>query len=176
MLLWLSAKVWTKQPDTINLKMSFKLHKESRDWFKKLSGKSPFGTMFDLYQACLILGLAAERCETEEGSTTEFMDEFIQRYRPYQTTIIGSMISVVLRRKGISLSDREAVAKEISRLVSGDSARGDLTTEGFRELNGYALGGFNLLRESFDSAPQHPASFLAKYRKILEETRLGLQI
>jgi hypothetical protein len=107
---------------------------------------------------------------------TEFMDEFIQRYRPYQTTIIGSMISVVLKRKGISYSDREAVAKEISRLVSGDSASGDLTVEGFRELNGYALGGFNLLRESFNSPPQHTASFLAKYRKILDETTLGLQI
>jgi hypothetical protein len=173
---WHWAKGWTKQPELTNQQMAFKLHKESRDWFKKIFGKSPFGTMFDLYQACLILGLAAERCEPDESSMTEFMDEFIQRYRPYQTTIIGSMISVVLKRKGISYSDREAVAKEISRLVSGDSASGDLTVEGFRELNGYALGGFNLLRESFNSPPQHTASFLAKYRKILDETTLGLQI
>lgn len=176
MRLWLSAKVWMKQLKPTNPQMAFKLHKESRDWFKKIFGKSPFGTMFDLYQTCLILGLAAERCEADESSMAEFMDEFIQRYRPYQTTIIGSMISVVLKRKGISTSDREAVAKEISRLVSGDSARGDLTSEGFRELNGYALGGFNLLRENFDTPPQHPASFLAKYREILEETRLGIQI
>ena len=176
MRLWLLAKGWTNQPELTNQQMALKLHKESRDWFKKIFGKSPFGTMFDLYQACLVLGLAAERCEPEESSMTEFMDEFIQRYRPFQATIIGSMISVVLSRKGISSADREAVAKEISRLVSGDSARGDLTVEGFRELNGYALGGFNLLRESFDSPPQNPASFLAKYRQILDETRLGLQI
>lgn len=156
--------------------MAFKLHKESRDWFKKINGVSPFGTLFDIYHACLILGLAAERCESEEGSTTEFMDEFIQRYRPFQTTIIGSMISVILKRKGISSSDREAMAKEIGRLISGDSARGDLTVEGFRELNGYALGGFNLLRETFNAPPQNPASFLAKYRQIIEETKLGLQI
>ena len=152
--------------------MAFKLHKEARDWFKGISGKEPFGTLFDVYQACLVLGLATERGGSDEGSLVEFMDEFIQRYRPYQTALVGTLVSTVLLRKGITASDRKAVAGEIGRLVSGDSLRGDLTPDGLREMNGYALGGFNLLRERFEVPPQNSAAFFEKYRALLEETKI----
>lgn len=156
--------------------MSFKLHKEAREWFAGVFGEEPFGTLFDVYQACLVLGLAAERSESDAGPLNEFMDEFIQRYRPYQTALVGSLTATVLQRKGITSADREAVASEMGRLVSGDSLRGDLTAEGLREMNAYALGGFHMLRERFDSPPQNAAAFFEKYRSLLEETNFGIQI
>jgi hypothetical protein len=156
--------------------MSFKLHKEARDWFSGLFGKEPFGTLFDCYQTCLVLGLARERYEFDDKAMEEFMDEFTQRYRPHQTIIVGTLVSTAIQRKGITSSDSQAVAEEIGRLVSGDSSRGDLTPEGFKEMNRYALGGFNMLRERFDLAPSNTAAFFEKYRDLLEETEQEIQI
>jgi len=150
--------------------MAFKLHTEARDWFKKISGSEPLNTLFDLYHICLTLGLASKRFESEGDSMDEFMDDFTIRYRPFQSLMIGGMIAAVLARKGISVSDRCSVAQEIGRMVSGDTTRGDLTADGFRELNGYALGGFNYLRENFDAPPQHAVWFLSRYSQLLSET------
>jgi hypothetical protein len=147
--------------------MAFKLHPEAREWFKKINNQGPFGTLFDIYQCCLTLGLSTGRWEPDTDTVDGFMDEFIARYRPYQSLIIGSVVATVLIRKGIISTDREAIAKEIARIVSGDSVRGELTVEGFREINGYAMGGFNHLRENFDDRPQQSVYFLSYYRQLL---------
>lgn len=158
--------------------MGFKMHSDSREWFKKITDSKPFATLFDVYHCCLVLGLAAERWEESEGGD-EFMDDFIGRYRPYQSLIVGSVVAAVLKRKGIPSTDRSGVSAVIACIVSDDSVRGDLTPEGFKEINGYALGGFNYLRENFDDKPQQAVYFLKHYQDLLKRAKAnrgGFQI
>ena len=146
--------------------MSFKLHPDARTWFHRIEGHEPFGTHFDFYYLCVMVGIHRGRADHLEAGH-EFVNEFIQRYRPYQTLLVGALISAVLKRKGIFVNERETVVKEIARLVNGSSSGGELTSEGFQELNDYAAGGFNEIREQLEDLPNNPIYLLARCREIL---------
>ena len=154
--------------------MAFQLHPDARDWFKKVRGKDgkgrePLQTLFDVYHMCFVLGIARGRFEALGDSGDTFMDEFIQRYRAYHLLMIGAMISKSLQRQGVAVSDRKAVAQEVVRFVDSSGVGMVLKAEGFRELNGYAAGGFDYLREEITSPPGDMVYLLNRYSRLLKE-------
>ncbi len=146
--------------------MSFKLHPEADNWFRRIDGQQPFESKFDVYYLCAMIGFQKGRSEPLENGN-EFVKDFTQRFRPYQILLVGRLISSVLKRKGIHVDERAAVVKEISALVNGAAASGELTPEGVRELNEYAAGGFNYLREQLSDMPNNPIYLLSRCKDIL---------
>jgi hypothetical protein len=156
--------------------MNFQLHPEARQWFKKVrgidnKGNEPLETWFDVYQLCFTLGIAKAKYEPLDASGDTFMEEFIQRYRPYRHLIIGAMLVKALKRQSISLTSRVEVVKEIERLVQSDESSIELTPAGFRELNAYANGGFNCLREELEDPPNDMAFLLSRYQRLMTLAR-----
>src|SRR5262249_41527879 len=109
------------------------------------------------------------RYEPLDEGGDEFMDEFIQRYRPFELLIIGCMVTKSLERQGVSLTDRAEVVHEIERLIDSRGLNLHLTSEGYRELNGYAAGVFNVLREDLEEPPSDMAYLLNRYRALMQE-------
>jgi hypothetical protein len=154
--------------------MAFQLHPDARDWFKKVrgggaKGKEPLETLFDVFHMCFILGIARGRYEPLGDSGDTFMEEFIQRYRDHQLLMIGAMISAALERQGVAVDDRAAVVKEVERFVDSSGLGMVLKPDGFRELNGYAAGGFNCLREAMSNPPNDMVFLLDRFHLLLNE-------
>jgi hypothetical protein len=152
--------------------MPFQLHPNARDWFKKVQGKEPLEKLFDSFALCLSLGIGTGRFEPlvpAEGD--EFVGEFIQRYKPYELLMVGAMLSKSLQRQGVAVSDREAVIKELERLVDSSGNGFELTPAGFREINGYAAGGFNFLREELEEAPNDIGYLMDRFYELLQASR-----
>jgi hypothetical protein len=154
--------------------MAFQLHPDARDWFKKvrgkdLKGKEPLETLFDVYQMCFVLGIVRGRFEPLGESGDTFMDEFIQRYRAHYLLMVGSMISRSLQRQGVPVTDRKAVVQEVERFVDSSGVGMVLRPEGFRELNGYAAGGFRYLTEELTSPPGDMVYLLDRYAQLLKK-------
>jgi hypothetical protein len=153
--------------------MAFQLHPEARNWFKKVQGKIPLETLFDSYALCLNLGVASGRFKPiEPAEGDEFVQEFIQRYKPYELLMVGAMLSKTLQRQGVALSDRLAVVKELERLVDSRGNGFQLTAAGFREINGYAAGGFNYLREELEEPPNDIGYLLDRFYQLLQTARV----
>ncbi len=150
--------------------MSFQLHPEARNWFKKVQGQDPLPTLFDVYQLCFNLGIAHGRCTHLDDGVDNFMDEFIQRYRNHQMLMVGTMLTHAMKRQGIELTDRSAVVEEIERLVDSSGMGMQLTSEGYREMNAYAAGGFNALREELEEPPSEITYLLKRFRTFLKGT------
>lgn len=154
--------------------MAFQLHPDARDWFKKVrgkdgKGKEPLETLFDVYHMCFVLGVARGRFEPLGDLGDTFMDEFIQRYRAHHLLMIGAMISKSLERQGVAVDDRKAVVKEVERFVDSTGLGMILKPDGFRELNGYAAGGFNYLREELSGPPSDMVFLLDRFYLLLNQ-------
>jgi hypothetical protein len=156
--------------------MPFQLHKDARTWFKKVLDQNPLPTLFDVYQLCFTLGIAAGRHEPIDEGGDDFMDEFIQRYRPYELLIIGAMLAESLDRQGVALTDRAEVVREIERLVDSKGVGLHLTQNGYRELNAYATGGFNYLREELEDPPNNMVYLLNRYHELMKKPRQPITI
>lgn len=98
------------------------------------------------------------------------MDEFIQRYRSHQMLMVGTMLTHAMKRQGIELTDRSAVVKEIERLVDSSGMGMQLTSEGYREMNAYATGGFNVLREELEEPPSEMTYLLKRMWALLNSS------
>ena len=69
------------------------------------------------------------------------------------------------------MSDREAVVKELERLVDSRGNGFELTPAGFREINGYAAGGFNYFRDELEEAPNDIGYLLDRFYQLLKASR-----
>ena len=151
--------------------MSFQLHPDAELWFKKVFKKEPLGTYFDVYQLCFTLGIAGNRHAPLDKDGRTFTDEVIQRYKTHKLLLVGAMLAKTIKRQGVELADRNAVVKEIERLVDSSGGGMELTPDGYRELNAYATGGFNCLRDDLEEAPSDMTYLLDRYHKLLDEVR-----
>lgn len=145
--------------------MDFRLSPEAESWFSNLKSQVPFKTKFDMYYFCLMIGMAAGRKSEPTGA--EFVDHFIDDYRPSQKLICGLLTAIELRLHGIDIGDRAEVRRIIAELFDPSAPTG-LSEEGMRNLNRYAAGGFALLAEA-RAKPHHADEFVADYLMLLKE-------
>jgi hypothetical protein len=148
---------------------NFRMRQDAENWFSNIQGQKPtIRTKFDLYYFCLMLGLATgRRSEPAKCSeVTDFMDNFVSDYKPYQRLIIGLLIRAELARLGVSVTEKDEVRKLFVDLVSPKSLT-NLTDMGMDRLNEYASGGYDYLAESLDSKPHFVEEFLRTYTKLL---------
>lgn len=150
--------------------MAFRISSTCDHWFSSLAEQEPLKRKFDYYYLCTLLGLAARQKAKLGDDAREFVDEFINAYRPYQRQLIGLLLVTHLHDLGIKLDEKKAVAEQVVKLVA--PMRGaQLTDEGFNLLNGYCHGGFRLLEQELEK-PHKMVFFLKKYHEILNEQML----
>ncbi len=150
--------------------MPFRLRDDARGaFFKKIRGKKPLSTDFDLFYLCLMLGLAGNRKSSSASRSTEFVDYFIGPYKGRARLLIGLTILAQLRNLGVTLHEKEEVTAQISKLIATDHST-SLSSAGMDIFNDYASGGYDILIERFPSAPHHAEEFLIRYAELLIET------
>ena len=126
--------------------MSYQLHPEAPIWFDRVLHKAPIKTLYDVYHVCFSIGIAHSKFTPLEASG-HVLTEVIKNYESTQILLLGVMVTASLKRSGVNFNERHTVMNEIERLVKTSS--GAPSKEGYRNMNAYALGGFNILREEF---------------------------
>ena len=149
--------------------MYFQLRRDAEQWFKDIA--SHFPLKLDLYYLCLMAGFAARR-KSDVESGTDVLDYFPQDYHS-KSLIVATLISTELAAAGIDVSEKDAVNRTISKLVTHDT-QSKLTDEGMRLMNRYASGGFEMLMERFEDRPRTIETFLRTYRSVVEKARAEL--
>ncbi len=151
--------------------MAFRLRQDAQKWFSEIDGKPPIRTKFDLFYFCLLVGLMSGRkSDPSQGgrSAPEIVNNFVEDFRGVQRLIVGLLIIVELKKKGINLEEKDAVRKTIRNLVDPHAAT-DLTDEGMRLLNAYASGGYEYISEQRDTKPFTPEEFLRDFLVLINQ-------
>ncbi len=148
--------------------MPFRLRKDTRHWFQDISGD--FQVDFDMYYLCLVAGLSAggRRIEIKSADTTELVDYFPGPYKEKNRIIIALFLATEIERMGVSTNDREAVHKQISKLVDPRTPS-QLSEEGMKLMNQISYGGYELLTEQFEDRPRSTEAFLVKFNRLIHE-------
>ncbi|HEY9866677.1 MAG TPA: hypothetical protein V6D21_21060 [Candidatus Obscuribacterales bacterium] len=151
---------------------AFRMRQDTEDWFSKIN-KRELGikTKFDLYYLCLMMGFASGRSSNPSkqcSDCTDFVDEFVQDYKPQQNLIIGLLIRAVLIDFGVSLDNKIDTKEIITELIDPNSIT-NLTNYGMESMNAYSSGGYDYLTENFDSKPYHLEEFLISYVQLLRQ-------
>ena len=147
--------------------MAFRISSTCDHWFSNLAEQEPLKRKFDYYYLCTLLGLASRQKAKLGDDAREFVDEFINAYRPHQRQLIGLLLVTHLHDLGIKLDEKKAVAEQVVKLVA-PMRSAQLTDEGFNLLNGYCHGGFRLLEEELER-PHKMVFFLQKYYEMLND-------
>ncbi|WP_088892400.1 hypothetical protein [Leptolyngbya ohadii] len=148
---------------------NFRMRQDAENWFSNIRDQKPIRTKFDLYYFCLMLGLAANRRSEPTKhcpEVTDFTDNFVSDYKPYQRLIIGLLIRAELSRLGVSVTEKDEVRKLFVDLVNPQNPT-NLTDSGMDRLNEYSSGGYDYLAEKLDSKPYHVEEFLRTYARLL---------
>jgi len=149
--------------------MPFRLRTEARKWFSEIDSKAPLKSLFDLYYFCLMAGLiTGRRNDPSSGGreAPEFIDYFIDDYKPAQRLIIGLLTVAESRRLAIDLEEKQAVRELVKGLVDPNSST-NLTDEGLRLLNSYASGGYDHISEQRDTKPYRVEEFLRDFVELI---------
>lgn len=149
----------------------FRMRQDTEDWFSHIKDQKPIQTKFDIYYFCLMMGFASSRYSNPNkkcSEYTDFVDTFVQDYRPYQTLIIGLIVRTELSRLGIDINEKDEIRKLLLELVNPNTQT-NLTDKGMDKMNEYASGGYDYLSEELDSKPYHAEEFLITYTKLLRK-------
>ena len=148
---------------------NYAIRTRAEDWFKKLgygdTPKPPFKTKFDFYYLCAMMGLAARRPSPSESTREIDIRSVPQDYKDTERLLQGLLLDACIQKLGLQYSDKNDVRKELA--VNLDDQTGGLTADGFRHLNAYASGGFDILVEHIVDPPDGPESFLQQYVRCL---------
>lgn len=150
----------------------FRLRTDAEAWFKEIEKSPHIPAKFDLYYFCLMAGFASSRTNeaplTGSGSK-EFVDYFIDDYKPASHLLIGLLVISEMKYRGIDVGEKPAVRALFKELVDATNGNHHLTDEGMKRMNSYASGGFEYLSERRDSKPYTPEEFLRDYVQLLGE-------
>lgn len=151
---------------------NFRMRKDAENWFSNIREQKPIRTKFDLYYFCLMMGLATgskndpvKHCP----EVTDFTDNFVSDYKPYQRLIIGLLIRAELFRLGLGMNEKDEVRKLFVELVNPQNPT-SLTDSGMDRLNEYSSGGYDYISGKLVSKPYHVEEFLRTYTKLLRNT------
>ena len=151
--------------------MSFRLRTDAERWFSDI--ETDLDYRFDAYYFCLMAGYAAvRRAPMSSTDKPAFVDDFPGPYKLQQNLLLGGLIDAELRDllgRGVTLGDKPAVEKTVSRLLSVSGASSHLSAGsggGAVLINEYASGGFDVLSEHLDK-PRRLETFLRSFAKLI---------
>lgn len=142
----------------------FRIRKDADQWFRKIEGKSPIKTKFDLFYLCLMLGFKNELLDSVVDGVDVY-HKFPQEFEGGRMLILTLLITTEMHREGIVFEERNSVQELIARYVATDSPS-NLSVEGFKKVNGYASGGFDKLSGIFEDPPEDINVFIARYCRL----------
>lgn len=151
---------------------SFRLRIDAEKWFSEVERSPHIRSKFDLYYFCLTAGLASGRSNETQltgAGSKEFIDYFIDDYKPASRLLIGLLVIAEMKHKGIDVSEKAAVRELFKSLVDANNGNSHLTDDGMRRMNAYASGGFEYLSEQRDSKPFSIEEFIRDYVTIVGE-------
>jgi hypothetical protein len=151
---------------------SFRLRNDAEAWFSEIERSPHIRSKFDLYYFCLMAGFASGRVnEAQLGSATskEFIDYFIEDYKPASRLLIGLLVIAEMKYRGIDVTEKAAVRTLFKELVDANNGNNYLTEDGMRRMNAYASGGFDYLAERRESKPYTIEAFLRDYVNLVNE-------
>ena len=150
---------------------SFRLRIDAEKWFSEIYPRSPhIRSKFDLYYFCLMAGFSSGRSNETQltgAGSKEFVDYFIDDYKPASRLLIGLLVIAELKYKGIDISEKAAVRSLFKALVDANNGSNNLTDEGMRRMNAYASGGFEYLSEKRETKPYSIEEFLRDYVELV---------
>lgn len=150
---------------------SFRLRADAEAWFSEIERSQHVRSKFDLYYFCLMAGFASGRASDNQTSgigSKEFIDYFIDDYKPASRLLIGLLVIAEMKYKGIDVSEKAAVRALFKSLVDANNGSNNLTEEGMKRMNAYASGGFEYLAEQRDTKPYSVEEFLRDYVALLD--------
>jgi len=156
----------------------FRLRTDAESWFSEVERSPQIRSKFDLYYFCLMAGFASGRSdETHLTSATskEFIDYFIDDYKPASRLLIGLLVIAEMKYKGIDVAEKAAVRALFKELVDANNGNNSLTDHGMKRMNAYASGGFDYLAEQRDTKPIYIDAFLRDFVVIIDEARDAAQ-
>jgi hypothetical protein len=151
--------------------MYFQLRKDAEQWFKDIAKSYP--TKFDLYYLCLMASFASggqKNSDISSNEVSDLVENFPGEFKSRGKLLVGLLIHTELRHLGIDLEDRDAVYKQVRRIVEPDSTS-YMSNEGVRLMNQYAHGGFDLLCEHFADRPRAIETFIRKYARCISDLK-----
>lgn len=145
---------------------SFRLRIDAEKWFSEIESSPHIRSKFDLYYFCLMAGFSSGRSNETQltgAGSKEFIDYFIDDYKPASRLLIGMLVIAEMKYKGIDISEKVAVRALFKALVDANNGSNNLTDEGMRRMNAYASGGFEYLSEKRETKPYSIEEFLRDY-------------
>src|SRR6185312_4604303 len=125
---------------------------DMRKWFADI--RSHYSTDFDVYYLCLMAGIASGRKERFEHGI-DLIEHFPKEFKAGGRLLVGLLLAAVLKARGIELTEREAVSRNVRGMV--EATPFSLSADGVRLMNQYAYGGWLALCECFsDDRPRSP--------------------
>ena len=151
----------------------FRLRSDAEAWFSEIERSPHVRSKFDLYYFCLMAGFATGRSSENQltsAGSKEFIDYFIDDYKPASRLLIGLLVIAEMKYKGIDVGEKAAVRALFKTLVDANNGNNNLTDEGMKRMNAYASGGFEYLAERRDTKPYSVEEFLRDYVALVGET------
>ena len=151
---------------------SFRLRNDAEAWFSEIERSSHIRSKFDIYYFCLMAGFASGRASDAQltsATSKEFIDYFIDDYKPASRLLIGLLVIAEMKYRGIDVSEKGSVRALFKELVDANNGSNHLTDEGMRRMNAYASGGFDYLAERRESKPYTIEEFLRDYANLVSE-------
>ncbi len=149
--------------------MPFRIRGDVELWFSRIADKEPLKTKFDLFYFCLLLGLLQGRKSVpreQYSDVTDFVDNFVQDYKPVQSIIVAMMLLAEIDSLGLELADKEDMRRLFDDYLDAQSPT-RLSDNGMSKLNQYASGGFDYLVGQQDTKPYKVEEFLRAYSDLL---------
>lgn len=162
--------------------MVFRLSDSAAAHFSKMDtrvGSSKIDFLkFDMYYACLMIGLLRQSIVQEPDTASELGETFLPSdvgypgpFRNAADLIAGLLIEAELKRKNIGYTDRAEIESQTTSLLEPNSPV-RLSDRGIRLLNRYAARGFEILRTETMAAPRSIAEFFMAYEALIQKEPL----
>ena len=151
---------------------SFRVSKKAKEWFIHIRTPKALQTDFDVLYFCFVVGIVSKRQrDLKNDETSELTVAFPDSYKPKSELLVALLLKAKLDARGISLDDKGQVHRAISSYVAPDSPN-HMNAEGVKEFCKFSHGGFEVLREWFDSKPRKLETFLRSFRIRVDEACL----
>lgn len=153
--------------------MNFTLPTKARPFFRSVGEqRSPRWLMFDSWYVCMLVGVQARKLGAKDDlEDAYFIDSYPEDFKPQADFIAGLLIDAELDRKGIDVTDKASVEREMILLLDPQRTTG-LSDTGGELLNRYAVAGFAILDEAM-LPPANVEELMVRYSSIWESSEVG---
>jgi len=143
----------------------FRLDRNAAKWGNGLiqkKGPGPIKIEFDLYYIYLIVGLGLGRTESlseQDSDSKELIRYYPKAYQSVRHRIATLLLYCDLKASSFDINHKKIVKSKIEEILSADSVI-LLSDDSCKQLNNYANGGFEAIREELVNPPSDSALFL----------------